>query len=50
MRTREAIEGQRNFTGTLAEADDESVIVAAEGAPVRIPIAGIKRIELDWRS
>ena len=46
VRTREAIEGQRSFTGTLAEADDESVLVAAEGEPVRIPFAGIKRSNL----
>jgi ribosome maturation factor RimP len=46
VRTREPIEGRSNFTGTLAEADDESVMVAAEGAPVRIPIAGIKRSNL----
>ena len=46
VRTKEAIEGRRNFTGTLAEADDDTVLVAAEGAPVRIPIAGIKRSNL----
>ena len=47
VRTREAIEGRRNFTGTLAEADDDAVVVAAlEGAPVRIPLAGIKRSNL----
>ena len=46
VRTTEAIEGRRNFTGTLTEADDDSVLVAAEGAPVRIPIAGIKRSNL----
>ena len=46
VRTTDAIEGRRNFTGTLAEADDETVTVAAEGAPVRIPIAGIKRSNL----
>jgi ribosome maturation factor RimP len=46
VRTREAIEGRRNFTGTLAEADDDAVLVAAEGAPVRIPLAGIKRSNL----
>ena len=46
VRTTEAIEGRRNFTGTLAEADDDTVLVAAEGAPVRIPIAGIKRSNL----
>jgi ribosome maturation factor RimP len=46
VRTEEAIDGRRNFTGTLAEADEDSVLVAAEGAPVRIPIAGIKRSNL----
>jgi ribosome maturation factor RimP len=46
VRTREAIEGRRNFIGTLAEADDDAVLVAAEGAPVRIPLAGIKRSNL----
>jgi ribosome maturation factor RimP len=46
VRTTEAIEGRRNFTGTLAEADDDTVLVAAEGSPVRIPIAGIKRSNL----
>ena len=46
VRTREPIEGRRNFTGTLAEADDDSVMVAAEGAPVRIPLARIKRSNL----
>jgi ribosome maturation factor RimP len=46
VRTTDAIEGRRNFTGTLAEADDDSVLVAAEGTPVRIPIDGIKRSNL----
>ena len=46
VRTREPIAGRSNFTGTLAEADEESVMVAADGAPVRIPLAGIKRSNL----
>ena len=46
VRTREPIEGRRNFTGTLAEADDEAVMVAADGPPVRIPLDGIKRSNL----
>ena len=46
VRTQEPIGGRRNFTGTLAEADDDSVMVAAEGAPVRIPLTGIKRSNL----
>lgn len=46
VRTRDAIDGRRNFTGTLTEADAESVSLDAEGAPVRIPLAGIRRSNL----
>ena len=46
IRTREAIEGQRNFKGTLASADDESVTVAGEGTTVRIPFTGVERSNL----
>jgi ribosome maturation factor RimP len=46
VRTREAIEGQRNFTGTLTDADDESVAVEADGGAVRIPLARIRRSNL----
>ena len=46
MRTEEAIEGRRNFTGTLTEADDESVSLDADGDAVRIPLAGIRRSNL----
>lgn len=47
VRTREAIEGQRNFKGTLAEADDDSVTVAATGGTlVRIPFDGVERSNL----
>jgi ribosome maturation factor RimP len=46
VKTTDAIEGRRNFTGTLAEADDETVTVAGEGSPVRIPFSGIKRSNL----
>ncbi len=46
VRTRDAIEGRRNFTGTLTEADDEGVCVDAGGDAVRIPLAGIHRSNL----
>jgi ribosome maturation factor RimP len=46
VRTTEAIAGQRNFTGTLAEADDEGVLLDADGSDVRIPLAGIRRSNL----
>ena len=46
VKTREAIEGQRNFKGTLADADDEAVTVAAEGTAVRIPFSRVERSNL----
>jgi ribosome maturation factor RimP len=46
VRTTEAIAGRRNFTGTLTEADDETVSVEADGSDVRIPLAGIHRSNL----
>jgi ribosome maturation factor RimP len=46
IRTHEAIEGQRNFKGTLANADDEAVTVAGEGTTVRIPFSGVERSNL----
>ncbi len=46
VRTREQIGGRRNFTGTLTGADEESVSLEADGAPVRIPLAGIRRSNL----
>src|SRR5688572_9101643 len=46
VRTNQAIEGSRNFTGTLADADEESVSVEGEGRAVRIPLTGIRRSNL----
>ena len=46
MRTSEAIAGQRNFTGTLTEADDEGVSSTPTAPTVRIPLAGIRRSNL----
>jgi ribosome maturation factor RimP len=47
VKTRDAIEGQRNFKGTLADADDETVTVAATGGTlVRIPFDGVERSNL----
>jgi ribosome maturation factor RimP len=46
VRTVEAIGGRSNFTGTLTDADDESVSLDADGRPVRIPLAGIRRSNL----
>jgi ribosome maturation factor RimP len=47
VKTRDAIEGQRNFKGTLADADDETVTVAAIGGTlVRIPFDGVERSNL----
>jgi ribosome maturation factor RimP len=46
VRTQDAIAGRRNFTGTLTEADEESVCVDSGGGAVRIPLAGIRRSNL----
>jgi ribosome maturation factor RimP len=46
VRTREAIEGRKNFTGTLAGADERAVRVEDSGDAVEIPLAGIHRSNL----
>jgi ribosome maturation factor RimP len=46
VRTNEAISGRRSFTGTLTDADDESVSLESDGDAVRIPMAGIRRSNL----
>jgi ribosome maturation factor RimP len=46
VRTREEFEGQRSFTGTLADADDASVLVDADGRSVRIPLDRVRRSNL----
>jgi len=46
VRTADAIAGRRNFTGTLADADEDAVSVLADDGAVRIPMAGIRRSNL----
>jgi ribosome maturation factor RimP len=46
VRTVEAIDGQRNFTGRLEAADDVSVSLDADAGQVRIPLEGIRRSNL----
>ena len=46
VRTRDAIEGRRNFTGTLADADERAVRVEDSGREFEIPMAGIRRSNL----
>jgi len=46
VRTLEAIEGQRNFTGKLTAADEASVSVDAGARQVTIPLTGIRRSNL----
>jgi ribosome maturation factor RimP len=43
VRTRDEIAGQRSFTGTLTDADAESVGIDEGGGSVRIPLTGIRR-------
>lgn len=46
VRTGEPIDGRRNFTGTLTDADDLAVSLEVDGDAVRIPLAGIDRSNL----
>jgi len=46
VRTREAIEGQRTFTGTLTAADEGGVRIQAGGGEVEIPHSRIRRSNL----
>jgi ribosome maturation factor RimP len=46
VRTREAIEGQRSFTGTLTGADEGGVRIQANEGEVEIPLARIRRSNL----
>jgi len=43
VRTREALEGQKSFTGELVDASDVAVTVAAGGGVVSIPYGDINR-------
>jgi ribosome maturation factor RimP len=46
VRTREAIEGQRSFTGTLTAADEGGVRIEASEGEIEIPLSGIRRSNL----
>ena len=46
MRTREANDGHRNFTGELVGASETEVILAADNGVVQIPYADINRSHL----
>jgi ribosome maturation factor RimP len=46
VRTEEAIAGRRNFTGTLTDADEQTVALEADGSDIRIPLADIRRSNL----
>lgn len=46
VRTREAIEGKRSFTGRLTAADERAVCVDSDGEPVHIPLDRVRRSNL----
>jgi ribosome maturation factor RimP len=46
VRTRESIEGRRNFTGTIADADERAVRVEDSDDVFEIPLSGIHRSNL----
>jgi len=46
VRTREALAGQKSFTGRLTAADEESVSVDPGDGPVEIPLVVVRRSNL----
>ncbi|HWC26573.1 MAG TPA: ribosome maturation factor RimP [Solirubrobacteraceae bacterium] len=46
VRTREALDGHRSFTGELVGASEDAVTIAAAGGVVAIPYAEIQRSNL----
>ena len=46
VRVKERIDGRGTFTGTIAAADDEKVVLCVEGADFSIPYAAMKRANL----
>jgi ribosome maturation factor RimP len=46
VRTREALDGRRSFTGTIAGADERAVEVALPDGAVTIPLERIRRSNL----
>ena len=46
VRTSEAVGGRRNFTGTIAGADDDAVRVEDGDEAVEIPLAAVRRSNL----
>jgi ribosome maturation factor RimP len=46
IRTRDAIDGQRSFTGTVTGADEHGVRLEAGGADLEIPHSAIRRANL----
>jgi ribosome maturation factor RimP len=50
LRTFDAVDGRRNFLGTLLDARDGHVEVACEGRPYRVPVESVARANLvpDW--
>jgi ribosome maturation factor RimP len=46
VRTRDAVEGHKSFTGELVGASDDAVTIAAESGVVAIPYAEIHRSNL----
>lgn len=46
VRTRDAISGRRNFTGTIADADSDTVRVEDSGEEYEIPLSRVHRSNL----
>ena len=46
VRTAEAVDGRRSFTGTLTDAGDDEIEIDLDGARVRLPYGAIQRAHL----
>jgi ribosome maturation factor RimP len=46
VRTADAVDGRRSFTGTLTDAGDDEIEIDLDGAPARLPYGAIQRAHL----
>jgi ribosome maturation factor RimP len=48
VETFDKIQDRRRFRGVLLEADEREITIECNGAPVKIPLAGIQRANLEY--
>ncbi|MFT7623956.1 MAG: ribosome maturation factor RimP [Myxococcota bacterium] len=50
VKTREAVEGRRNWTGKVQGVDGDAVVLDVDGASIRIPTGAIKKANLKYEA